>query len=132
MKVKRTGIVIKVAMIAVTRPNLKISDFCYSGGVKSSTKREGRKRPAETPKIKEFALIAVALSLSFSGNQFAETFAQAFNRKGCPIAIIVYPITTTQKLTLTKALSHNPMAVITVPIHTPNLRPFLSKATTAG
>ena len=132
MKVIRTGIVIKVAMIAVTSPNLKISDFCWSGGVKSSTKREGRKRPAETPKMKEFALTAVALSLSFSGNQFAETFAQAFKRNGYPIAIIVCPITTYQKLTFTKALSHIPKAVITVPIHTPNLRPFLSNATTAG
>ena len=82
--------------------------------------------------MKALALIAVARILSFSGNQFADTFAHAFNKKGYPMAIIVWPTTTHQKLKFIMAFIQSPRVVIKIPMQTPNLSPFLSKAITAG
>ena len=50
------------------------------------------------PKILADAPIIVARGLSFSGNQSEETLAVALTIKGAPIAQIVYPAITSQKL----------------------------------
>ena len=70
--------------MATVRAKVNICYLAVIGFERSSseTNIEGQKQPIDTPKIKEFAPIAVAYYLSFSPNQLAETLAQAFNRNG--------------------------------------------------
>ena len=89
-------------------------------------------RPIETPRMNEYPQIAVIVRRSLSGNQFADTLAQAFIIKGWPIATMVCPTITKVKLSLMRNLSHRPTVVMPIPIDKPNLRPMRSMAQTAG
>jgi hypothetical protein len=74
----------------------------------------------------------VAKALSFSANQFDVTLVGALYRKGQATPQKVYPTMTHAKLLLTKHLSQQPKVVVTMPITTPVLSPYLSRAETEG